>query len=333
MAVQQPISRALHPLSHERVDVASSRLCGVAEFRPHPLLVALEPRLQLGRLVAPLQNAVGLDRSQPPERRAEEGFAGVGDGRIAGGRAVVAINQVIVGLAIRRLVSLSRLRLFRLTIRRLQRERIQQLHIHLNEPLVAQAVGERVVADLGANLVHREGAHVERLPHELRPSGEVAGQERRRVELDEVVAVLGDQVAAAGELPAAGVRVKTEGDEVDRRLLDRAVPDIGQVAEHMQRHPIAPGDLLDGVAARVDQSAMLVVDRVGFLVEAVGHDHGSEGFHRAAVGVVPLLLEPQDGLGLEGLIRLDVGAALRAVAKERGRVQFRRPRQADRVLR
>ena len=53
----------------------------------------------------------------------------------------------------------------------------------------------------------------------------------------------------------------------------------------------------------------------------------------AAMGVVPFLLESLDRVGLERLIRLDVSAALRPVAKETRRVQFSRSSQGDRVLR
>ena len=205
------------------------------------------------------------------------------------------------------------------------------MHIHLHEPLVAQAVGQGVQADLAANLVHAHRAHVERLSHELGAGGEVAGQQSRRVELDEVVAVVGDQVAPAGERPAAGVRVDREGDEVDRRLLDRAVPHVRQFAEHVQRQPVDPGALLDGESPSLDKRRMLVVDRVGLLVEAVRHHDGLESLVGAAMSLVPLLFEPLDRIRLEGLISLDVRPALGAVTEKRRGVEFRRSGQRDRV--
>ena len=49
------------------------------------------------------------------------------------------------------------------------------------------------------------------------------------------------------------------------------------------------------------------------------------------MGLVPLILEPLESIGLMGLICFDVGAALRAVAEVTRRVQFGRAGEADRV--
>jgi hypothetical protein len=76
VAIQKQIPRLLHPASHEAVNIPASSLCGVAQLCSHSLLVRLEPGRQLGRLVASLENPVGFDGGESPQRRSEDDFGG-----------------------------------------------------------------------------------------------------------------------------------------------------------------------------------------------------------------------------------------------------------------